>query len=141
MPTNLGPAEILVILVVALIVLGPNRLPEAGRQVGRALAEVRRWSRGIQTEIRDVLETEPDPPVAPAPPLTAESGGSAPGVESGQLSAPSEPAPVAEVASDPAPVAEVASEPAPIPEVPSDGPGPSTPNNGSVGSVDEPPRN
>ncbi|MGI9032239.1 MAG: Sec-independent protein translocase subunit TatA/TatB [Acidimicrobiales bacterium] len=58
MPSSLGPAEILVILVVALIVLGPKRLPEAGRQIGRALAEVRRWSQDIQSEIRDVIDTD-----------------------------------------------------------------------------------
>ena len=39
MPTSLGPAEILVILVVALIVLGPKRLPEAGRSLGRGMRE------------------------------------------------------------------------------------------------------
>ena len=55
MPTSLGPAEILVILVVALIVLGPKRLPEAGRQVGRAIAEVRKWSQGFQDEIRSAV--------------------------------------------------------------------------------------
>jgi sec-independent protein translocase protein TatA len=60
MPTSLGPAEILVILVVALIVLGPKKLPEAGRQIGKALAEVRRWSSSIQSEVRDVLEPEPE---------------------------------------------------------------------------------
>jgi sec-independent protein translocase protein TatA len=58
-PSNLGPAEIIAVLVVALIVLGPTRLPEAGRQVGRAIAEVRRWSQGFQTEVRNVIETEP----------------------------------------------------------------------------------
>jgi Tat protein translocase TatB subunit len=58
LPTSLGPAEILVILVVALIVLGPARLPEAGRQVGKALAEVRKWSQGFQNEIRTVMEPE-----------------------------------------------------------------------------------
>ena len=72
MPTSLGPAEIMVILVVALIVLGPKRLPEAGRQVGKALAEVRRWSQGFQSEVRNVLETEPaeakpTPEAKPAP--------------------------------------------------------------------------
>ena len=59
MPSNLGPAEIIAILVVALIVLGPKRLPEAGRQVGKAIAEVRRWSQGFQTEVRNVIEAEP----------------------------------------------------------------------------------
>jgi Tat protein translocase TatB subunit len=59
MPTSLGPAEILVILVVALIVLGPKKLPEAGRQVGKAIAEVRKWSQGFQDEIKNVMEPEP----------------------------------------------------------------------------------
>jgi sec-independent protein translocase protein TatA len=60
MPSSLGPAEILVILVVALIVLGPKRLPEAGRQVGKAIAEVRKWSQGVQEEIRSAVDFDPD---------------------------------------------------------------------------------
>lgn len=68
MPVSLGPAEIVVILVVALIVLGPKRLPEAGRQVGKAVAEVRRWSQGMQDDIRDAFDPEPEtPPMAPRP--------------------------------------------------------------------------
>jgi Tat protein translocase TatB subunit len=58
LPTSLGPAEILVILIVALIVLGPKKLPEAGRQVGKAIAEVRKWSQGFQNEIKSVMEPE-----------------------------------------------------------------------------------
>jgi sec-independent protein translocase protein TatA len=72
-PSSLGPAEILVILVVALIVLGPSRLPQAGRQVGKALAEVRRWSNSFQNEIRDVLEPDDDPPFASSPSSTTDS--------------------------------------------------------------------
>jgi sec-independent protein translocase protein TatA len=66
MPTSLGPAEIMVVLVVALIVLGPNRLPEAGRQLGRAMREARRWSTRLQDEVRSTLNDEPEPvpPVA-----------------------------------------------------------------------------
>jgi Tat protein translocase TatB subunit len=78
MPTSLGPAEILVILVVALIVLGPNRLPGAARQVGKALAEVKRWSAGIQDEMRDVLNTEPEPAPHPEPKPSAEASASPP---------------------------------------------------------------
>ncbi len=82
MPSSLGPAEIVVILVVALIVLGPHRLPEAGRQVGRALAEVRRWSQSIQSEVRSVMEDEMAPPAAgPTPPdagPTPPDGGATP---------------------------------------------------------------
>ena len=70
MPSSLGPAEIVVILIVALIVLGPKRLPDAGRQVGKALAEVRRWSTDVRSEIRNAVEPEPPgfPPPAPEPP-------------------------------------------------------------------------
>ena len=68
MPTSLGPAEILVILVVALIVLDPKRLPEAGRQVGRAIAEVRKWSQSFQDEIRSAVDFDTGPPSYPTPP-------------------------------------------------------------------------
>jgi sec-independent protein translocase protein TatA len=36
---NLGPAEILIVLVIALILLGPKKLPEVGRSVGKGLRE------------------------------------------------------------------------------------------------------
>jgi len=36
---NLGPGELIAILVIALLVLGPKRLPEAGRSVGKGLRE------------------------------------------------------------------------------------------------------
>lgn len=79
MPSSLGPAEILVILVVALIVLGPKRLPEAGRQVGKALTEVRRWSRDIQGEMRGAFDSSVStPPRAELPsssPTTLPSEG------------------------------------------------------------------
>lgn len=55
---NLGGGEILVILVLALLVLGPSRLPNAGRQVGRALAEFRRMSAGVQSDLKEALDAE-----------------------------------------------------------------------------------
>lgn len=36
---NVGPLELIVILVIALIVLGPKKLPEVGRSVGKGLRE------------------------------------------------------------------------------------------------------
>lgn len=52
---NVGGPEILVILVVALVVLGPKRLPEAGRQVGNAIRQFRTVTAGVQQELRDAL--------------------------------------------------------------------------------------
>lgn len=53
---NLGGMEVIVILLVALVVLGPKKLPEAARQVGRALTEVKRISNGFQREMREAME-------------------------------------------------------------------------------------
>ena len=39
MPFNVGPGELIVVLVIALIVLGPKRLPEAGRAIGKGMRE------------------------------------------------------------------------------------------------------
>jgi sec-independent protein translocase protein TatA len=36
---NIGPMELIIVLVIALIVLGPKRLPDAGRSLGRGLRE------------------------------------------------------------------------------------------------------
>jgi sec-independent protein translocase protein TatB len=66
---NLGTGELLVIFLVALIVLGPNRLPDAARQVGRILGELRRVSSGFQEEMHAAMR-EPTPTL---PPLPAEA--------------------------------------------------------------------
>ncbi len=62
---SIGPAEILVVLVVALVVLGPARLPEAARTVGKAMGELRRATAGLQSEVRDAFSDAP--PVYPTP--------------------------------------------------------------------------
>lgn len=43
-------------MLVALIVLGPSKLPEAARKVGQAMNEFRRMSSGFQAELRDALD-------------------------------------------------------------------------------------
>jgi sec-independent protein translocase protein TatB len=67
---NLGTGEVLVILVVALLVLGPDKLPGAARQAGRWLGELRRLSSGFQSELRDALQEPVDqtPRSAAVPP-------------------------------------------------------------------------
>ena len=39
MPFSVGPMELVIVLVIALVILGPKRLPEAGKAVGRGLRE------------------------------------------------------------------------------------------------------
>ena len=62
---NVGTPELLVILLVALLVLGPTKLPDAARQVGKFIGEMRRMSTGFQTELRDAMQepvsTSPTP--------------------------------------------------------------------------------
>jgi sec-independent protein translocase protein TatB len=57
---NIGGGELLVILLIALIVLGPQRMPEAARTVGRVVGEIRRLSSGFQREIRDAFDETGD---------------------------------------------------------------------------------
>jgi sec-independent protein translocase protein TatB len=53
---NVGSGELLVILLLALIVLGPEKLPDAARKVGNVVAELRRMSQGFQDEVRRAME-------------------------------------------------------------------------------------
>ncbi len=39
MPFGIGPAELMIVLVLALIILGPKRLPEVGRSIGSGMRE------------------------------------------------------------------------------------------------------
>jgi sec-independent protein translocase protein TatA len=56
---SLGFGEILIILVIALIVFGPRRLPEMGRSIGRSLREFRRAAADLRAEIEEDLDEEP----------------------------------------------------------------------------------
>jgi sec-independent protein translocase protein TatA len=79
---NIGPTELLVILVLALIVFGPKRLPEIGRTVGKSLREVRRASMDIRQELEGDLSDddlwpgnrEDASPVGSSPKRPANSG-------------------------------------------------------------------
>jgi Tat protein translocase TatB subunit len=53
---NIGGGEILVLLLVGLLVLGPARLPGAVRQAGKMLRQVRKVTVGFQEELRSAVE-------------------------------------------------------------------------------------
>lgn len=52
---NVGGPEILVILLVALVVLGPEQLPKAMRTFGNVMGEIRKVSSGFQSEMRNAM--------------------------------------------------------------------------------------
>ena len=52
---DLSPDKILMLGILALVVLGPNRLPEAARTAGRFLGQLRRMSSSFESEVRQAL--------------------------------------------------------------------------------------
>jgi sec-independent protein translocase protein TatA len=78
MPTP-GPLELVIILVIALLILGPGRLPDVGAALGKSIREFRKASSDLGDSLK--VDTTPLPPTpqeappAPAPtvaPTTAE---------------------------------------------------------------------
>ena len=53
---NVTGSELLIILFVALVVLGPAKLPEAARQVGKIIGEFKRISSGFQREMKAAMD-------------------------------------------------------------------------------------
>ncbi len=80
---DIGLSELLIVLAVALIVLGPKKLPEIARSLGRSLAEVRRASDDLRRSI--LLEdnhNENTPPPNPRSTLSSPRGEYGTGEES-----------------------------------------------------------
>ncbi len=66
---NIGPLEIVVILIIALLVLGPKKLPDVGRSVGKGLREFRSAMSGMsldrdEDEDDELMEPAEDEPAA-----------------------------------------------------------------------------
>jgi sec-independent protein translocase protein TatA len=59
---QIGPLEILVVLVVALVVFGPNKLPQLGRQLGRGYREFRKFQQGFRDDIEGAFRDDDDAP-------------------------------------------------------------------------------
>jgi sec-independent protein translocase protein TatA len=57
---NIGGTELLIIFIVALLLLGPKRLPEIGDALGRSLRKFRAASREIQDEIDGLRDIDDD---------------------------------------------------------------------------------
>jgi sec-independent protein translocase protein TatB len=70
-----GPEKLILLFVIALIVLGPNRLPQAARTLGRVIGELRRVSGSFQAEVQEALADPKDALTAAVGDLRDEFGG------------------------------------------------------------------
>ena len=78
----IGMPELIIILVIALIIFGPRKLPELGRSLGRSLSEFRRASNELKNTLDDEIRQEqqrttpasPAAPVDPAVPRDPNAG-------------------------------------------------------------------
>ena len=77
---GMGPLELFLILALALVVFGPDKLPDLARQVGKAVGEIRRISSEVTGEIHRGLQLDDvgkpprsvfQPPSVPTPPPDA----------------------------------------------------------------------
>jgi sec-independent protein translocase protein TatA len=72
---NIGPLEIIVVLIIALIVFGPKRLPELGRSLGKGIREFRGSISGERDDeerpasSQEIEAGEREQPVAPEQPV------------------------------------------------------------------------
>jgi TatA/E family protein of Tat protein translocase len=117
MPFNIGPGELILILIIALVVLGPGKLPEVASSLGKSLREFRKAASDVSDAARvdppapQPAIAAPQAPVAPAPqPAVAPAPAPAPNTLSGAAepnalaAAPAAPIAAAPIASDaPAP--------------------------------------
>jgi sec-independent protein translocase protein TatA len=59
MPFNIGPAELILVLVIVLLIFGPGKLPDVGNAIGRGIREFRKASSDLEDSIRGETKTPP----------------------------------------------------------------------------------
>jgi len=78
MPFNIGAPELIIILVIALLIIGPGKLPDVGSALGKSIREFRKASSDIQESVK--VDTSPvaAPPASAPPALASEASAAAP---------------------------------------------------------------
>jgi Tat protein translocase TatB subunit len=103
---GISSAEVMVILLVALVVLGPDRLPIVARKVGQVLGEVRKVSSGFEAEMRTAM-FEAERPTHPPPRSDRATEPDTPtGADASEAAAPPDPDRQALAPGDPNPTAD-----------------------------------
>lgn len=92
---NIGPGELVVILILALVLLGPDRLPEVARAVGKGMKELRKASEDLrQTVEQEIYRADAPPPAqswASLPPPSLPAPVAAAPAKQAQVVPPAEP--------------------------------------------------
>ena len=76
--TGVDSSEIILLLIIGLVVLGPKRLPEIANKVGSWLGQARRMTRALRRQLEEELSLEGKPSIRPPvmpPPATATTPG------------------------------------------------------------------
>lgn len=81
---RIGLPELILILVIALIIFGPSKLPQIGKSMGQAIREFRKSTADIQKEIDVVTAPETTTAAVPAPPSRPTPAPEAPKVQQGE---------------------------------------------------------
>jgi sec-independent protein translocase protein TatA len=68
---GIGMPELIIILVIALLVIGPHKLPELAKSLGKGLAEFKKASEDFQRNIQDEARKAEEKPAAPAEKVAA----------------------------------------------------------------------
>jgi sec-independent protein translocase protein TatA len=76
-PFNIGPFELLLVLLLVLLVLGPGKLPEVGSALGRTIREFRKAS----TDVENSLNVNPSKAAAASAPVTSAADNAAAAAE------------------------------------------------------------
>jgi TatA/E family protein of Tat protein translocase len=99
---NLGMPELMMIMFLALLLFGPKKLPEIGKQVGKALGEFKRASNDLKRSIQDEMDKAqagldsisndpPKPEPKPELPAIAPAAGAVAQQKAAELVPPSTP--------------------------------------------------
>jgi sec-independent protein translocase protein TatA len=67
MPLGIGPLELIIVLVIALVVFGPKRLPDLGRSLGTGMREFKESITGSSKDDEDEDRSELSPPESDDP--------------------------------------------------------------------------
>jgi len=99
---NLGMPELMMIMLLALLLFGPKKLPEIGKQVGKALGEFKRASNDLKRSIQDEMDKvkegldpmssdPPKPEPKPEPPALVPAAGAVAQQKAAEPATPSTP--------------------------------------------------